>query len=40
MHVIVTAASCSPAVVSRRAKNDGDFRAQKNSPHKIFPMAI
>ena len=26
MHIIMTAANCSPAVASRRAKYDGDFR--------------
>ena len=25
-HIIMTAANCSPAVTSRRAKYDGDFR--------------
>jgi hypothetical protein len=26
MHIIMTAANCSPAVASRRAKYDDDFR--------------
>jgi hypothetical protein len=31
MRVIMTAANCSPAVASRRAKYDGDFRFSTHS---------
>ena len=29
VHIIMTAANCSPAVASRRAKYDGDLRVPK-----------
>jgi hypothetical protein len=45
MRVIMAAANCSPAVASRSAKYDGDFRVLSSwvlshSTHKNIPMAV
>ena len=39
MHIIVTAANCSPAVASRRAKYDDDFRVPTLLGAQLFDVA-
>ena len=40
MHIIMTAANCSPAVASRRAKYDGDFRVPTLLDAQPFDNAV
>jgi hypothetical protein len=40
MRTIMTSASSSPAVASRRAKNDDDFRVQRSLVHSCSTQNI